>query len=49
LRNISIALGNAEYSIKNLETLRIRQNFPSELVREHVNWAIDEQLRKVNE
>jgi len=49
LRNISIALGNAEYSTKNLETLRIRQNFPSEIVREHVNWAIDEQLRKVNE
>jgi len=49
LRNISIALGNAEYSTKNLETLRIRQNFPSEIVREHVNWAIEEQLRKFNE
>jgi len=49
LRNISVALGNADYSIKNLETLRIRENFPSEIVREHVNWAIQEQLRKVNE
>ena len=46
LRNIAIALGNASFSKKIIEVLSIRKDFPSVIVREHVNWAIDEQERK---
>lgn len=40
LRNIAIALGNAPTSSSVLEALNSRQNDPSELVREHVVWAL---------
>jgi epoxyqueuosine reductase len=46
LRNIAIALGNASFSKRIIEVLSIRKDFPSVIVREHVNWAIDEQKRK---
>ena len=46
LRNVAIALGNASFSKKIIEVLSIRKDFPSVIVREHVNWAIDEQERK---
>lgn len=46
LRNMAIGLGNAPYDAEVLSTLRSRENHPSELVREHVAWAIQEQLRK---
>jgi epoxyqueuosine reductase len=49
LRNIAIALGNATYSKKILEVLSFRQDSSSAIVKEHVNWAIQEQLRKSNE
>jgi len=41
LRNIAIALGNAPTSPEVLGALRSRKDFPSELVREHVQWALD--------
>ena len=49
LRNIAISLGNAAYSKKILQVLTSRQDSSSAIVKEHVNWAIEEQLRKSNE
>ena len=40
LRNIAVALGNAETSEIVIEALQQKQAHPSELVREHVNWAL---------
>jgi epoxyqueuosine reductase len=40
LRNIAIALGNAPTSEATIASLRSRENHPSELVREHVAWAL---------
>lgn len=40
LRNIAVALGNAETSESVIAALRQRQAHPSPLVREHVAWAL---------
>src|SRR3989344_5780129 len=40
LRNIAVALGNAPTSGAIVNALRIRSDYPSELVREHVRWAL---------
>ncbi|VAW71669.1 Epoxyqueuosine reductase [hydrothermal vent metagenome] len=40
LRNIAVALGNAPSSPTVISALKSRQEDPSELVREHVNWAL---------
>jgi len=40
LRNIAVALGNAPPDIRIIEALRMRRDHPSELVREHVAWAL---------
>jgi len=40
LRNIAVALGNAPASAAVSEALTSRANHPSELVREHVAWAL---------
>jgi epoxyqueuosine reductase len=40
LRNIAVALGNAPTCPEILEALRQRLDFPAELVREHVQWAL---------
>lgn len=40
LRNIAVALGNAPTSPDILAALRSRADHPSELVREHVIWAL---------
>ncbi len=41
LRNIAVALGNAEPSTAVREALNARTNHPSLLVREHVRWALN--------
>ena len=41
LRNLAVGLGNAPSSIPVLEALKARREHPSELVREHVEWALD--------
>ncbi len=46
LRNIAVALGNAPFSAATLAALESRRQHPSELVREHVDWAIAEQVEK---
>ncbi len=42
LRNLAVALGNAPSSDKIVEGLRKRQMHPSPLVREHVEWALQQ-------
>jgi epoxyqueuosine reductase len=40
LRNLAVALGNAPTSPGVVDALNARREFPSELVQEHVAWAI---------
>src|SRR5690606_32632370 len=40
LRNLAVALGNGPASAEAIGALRSRRDDPSELVREHVNWAL---------
>ena len=46
LRNIAVALGNAPASEANVAALRARLDHPSELVGEHVRWALGRQQKK---
>ena len=46
LRNIAVALGNAPATAENAAALTARQSDPSELVREHVAWALAEQIAR---
>jgi epoxyqueuosine reductase len=41
LRNVAVALGNAPRSDDVVKALHSRAGHPSELVREHVAWALD--------
>jgi epoxyqueuosine reductase len=40
LRNIAVGLGNAPTTSKVVGALRLRADYPSALVREHVAWAL---------
>ncbi len=42
LRNIAVALGNAEGSLAVVEALRRREHDDDPLVREHVEWALQQ-------
>lgn len=42
LRNIAVALGNAETTVEIITALQSREHHPSELVREHVAWALSQ-------
>ena len=44
LRNIAVALGNAPKSMMVVAALQARARHPSELLREHVAWALTQQL-----
>ena len=44
LRNIAVALGNARTSKSVIDALNSRKNDPSELVREHVLWALSQHI-----
>jgi epoxyqueuosine reductase len=44
LRNIAIALGNAHTSPQVVDALRSRRDNESELVAEHIQWALDQHL-----
>jgi epoxyqueuosine reductase len=45
LRNIAVALGNTRSSPEVIEALKTKLEYPSELVKEHVRWALDGQLK----
>lgn len=42
LRNLAVGLGNAPSTIPVIEALKKRADHPSELVREHVQWALNQ-------
>ncbi len=44
LRNLAVGLGNAPSSEAVTSALRSRLEHPSELVREHVRWALDQHI-----
>jgi epoxyqueuosine reductase len=48
LRNIAVALGNAPPSHAIEAVLDARLGYPSEMVREHVVWALEHQKRAVS-
>jgi epoxyqueuosine reductase len=43
LRNLAVALGNAPHDPAIIEALQLRSTHPSPLVREHVEWALQQQ------
>ena len=44
LRNLAVALGNAPTTSSVVEALKSREDYPSELVQEHVIWALKQHL-----
>jgi epoxyqueuosine reductase len=44
LRNIAVALGNAPTSARIIDALQNKTNHASELVKEHILWALTQQL-----
>ena len=42
LRNLAVGLGNAPSTIPVLQALKARLEYPSEMVREHVRWALQQ-------
>ena len=46
LRNIAVGLGNAPYTEAIMQALQTRADDESELVREHVQWALQQQHQK---
>jgi epoxyqueuosine reductase len=48
LRNIAVALGNAPASPPVIAALKAMLAHPSELVREHVRWALDRQQHRLS-
>ncbi|MBB3141582.1 tRNA epoxyqueuosine(34) reductase QueG [Halomonas organivorans] len=46
LRNLAVGLGNAPWSETVEAALRARLAYPSDLVREHVRWALAQQKEK---
>ena len=47
LRNLAVALGNAKTCPEVIRALHTRENDPSDLVREHVRWAIKNHERMI--
>ncbi len=48
LRNLAVGLGNASYSEAIVQGLTARLNYPSELVHEHITWALNEQQQRLS-
>ncbi len=48
LRNLAVALGNAPADPEILQALQSRSGEPDPVVREHVEWALAEQQRKLS-
>ncbi len=46
LRNIAVAMGNGDNSPGVIATLQARLAHPSEMVREHVQWALKQHAKK---
>lgn len=48
-RNIAVAMGNAPASDKILTALSSQRDKASEMVKEHIDWAIQQQLNRSNQ
>ena len=46
LRNLAVGLGNAPYSKTAIIALNQRRNYPSDMVKEHIDWAVQRQKSK---
>ena len=46
LRNLAVAIGNGNATAQAVQALEARRTHPSELVREHVEWALQALMRK---
>ena len=44
LRNIAVALGNAPSTPQTIRALKSRLDHPSEMVKEHVQWALEQHM-----
>ena len=44
LRNIAVSLGNAPSTPTVIKALEKKKDFPSELVQEHVSWALAQHI-----
>lgn len=49
MRNIAIGLGNAPFSPSILDSLKQKRDAHDEIVQVHVDWAIQQQLRKASD
>lgn len=49
MRNIAIAIGNQEFALENITELESKLNLISEMVDEHITWAIKQQQQKAEE
>ncbi len=47
LRNLAVALGNAPANAIIISALRSRLDHPSEMLREHIDWALRQQSQKL--
>lgn len=45
-RNIAVALGNADYNAEIVETLQNTRETTTDLVKSHIDWAIEQQRQK---
>ena len=46
LRNLAVGLGNAKFNQTIINALNSSREHASELVKEHIDWAIEQQLKK---
>jgi len=49
MRNIAIALGNAPFSLEVVEQLNSKLTLISDMVDEHIHWALEQQKQKAND
>jgi len=49
LRNLAVGLGNAPGTAEVIAALQSRLDHPSELVREHVHWALQQQATRMHD
>ncbi|MGL4997079.1 MAG: tRNA epoxyqueuosine(34) reductase QueG [Deefgea sp.] len=41
LRNLAVGLGNATTSAEIIQALQLKQSYPNDMVREHIDWALN--------
>lgn len=46
LRNLAVGLGNGHYSERAIELLKTKKDIANDMVKEHIDWAINELTQK---